>query len=84
MPSSISGEEYVNSRGRADHFGISLRTSDRWENKGILRGPDLVVNGRRYWKHSSLIENAREIAARFAAERTSTSAINPEEEAARP
>ena len=51
----------ASARRTADHFGVSLRTVNRWVEQGHLPQPE-YVNGRRYF---DLEEAERRMAARL-------------------
>jgi hypothetical protein len=76
----FAGQEYVNSNGRAEFFGVSVRTNDRREQQGLLSGPDLVINHRRYWAVSTLRKDAQNLVARFGRRQAPTPALTPEEQ----
>jgi predicted site-specific integrase-resolvase len=50
MKDNIKGRgatRYLSARRIADHYGVSLRTVDRWIQQGVLPQPE-YINGRRY------------------------------------
>jgi hypothetical protein len=52
-------DQHLKARATADRYNTTIRTLNRWVEKGVIPAPDLIVCGKRYWKLATLEEADR-------------------------
>ena len=56
---SVTGRRFLSRTHVAARYGVTPRTTYRWEEEGVLPPPDRRVNNRDYWDEANLDKHDR-------------------------